>query len=117
MAREYNRTEQSSVLDPDVNNTIFVVVTDNSKVQSVELKIIGPGQNELPDTKFTKVTGVAIKDKYNLSEKDYTKYHDHFYEYEIPKGLADGPYEYEITAKDDNGHEATDTGKFFIRRP
>ena len=113
---EYNRTEQSSVLNPAVNNTIFVVVTDNSKVQSVELKIVPTGGTELPDTKFTKVMGEAIREKYNLSDKDYIKYHDHFYEFEIPKGLADGPYEYEIKAKDDNDHKATDTGKFFIKR-
>jgi hypothetical protein len=110
----FTEVNQSSILDPASNHTILVVVTDNSDVQSVELTIVQEGGNVVPGTSFEMVTGIEIKEKYDLSDKEYEKYHDHFYEYSIPNTLADGPYTYEITAKDDNEHKTTESGKFYI---
>ena len=114
VSRDYAMVNQSSTLFNNINHSIFTIVTDNSEVQSVSLKIVFDDRTEIQNTGFIKVTGAAIKEKYNLSDKEYEKYHENFYEFEIPSNLADGPYEYTITARDDNEHKTTKTGKFYF---
>jgi hypothetical protein len=108
----YNETVQGAVLKVNQNHSLVVIATDNSEIQDIELIITYEDGSTLENTQFKRVT--EVKAKYNFTSKEYGRYHDHIYEYNIPTGLPGGRYEYEVTANDDNDHSSKTTGNFYI---
>ncbi len=120
---EFIKVNQSGAMEVEANNTIFVVITDNSEVDSYTIAVTHESGSVVTNGTFEKVTGNhpwqtnrTYKEIYDMSDNDYVRFSDYRYEYKIPMGLAVGSYTYEITAKDAKDHETSKSGDFYLGR-